>query len=153
MVSGGRFMKIFSPDFRDMQPLTISCGYHFDNISPTLQVSDLPTNTKSLALIVYDPDAPGGSFIHWLAWNIPSDVDSIKSNVLPDGVLQGKNDFGNNRYDGPAPPSGTHRYIFTIYSIDTKLTLSESSTIDEIKEQINNHMISESRIIGLYSKR
>ena len=101
--------------------------------SPPLNWSDVPAKAKSLALIVDDPDAPMGTWVHWVAWNIPPDARSLdegvpKKDSLPNGMKQGTTDFRSIGYGGPCPPSGTHRYFFKLYALDTALNLPPSTT-------------------------
>jgi Raf kinase inhibitor-like YbhB/YbcL family protein len=111
-------MKLLSEDFRENEtiPSTFTCDG--EDICPQLHWEDVPEGTRSFALSVTDPDAPGGTFIHWLIHDIPKDVRSVGRGELPIGVKQVKNDFGKERYGGPCPPSGTHRYYFRLYALD-----------------------------------
>lgn len=144
-------MRITSTAFTNNQHLPPKYSYHGDNFSPPLSITDIPKNTKSLAIICHDPDAPVGDFVHWLVWNIPSDTQQITENSLPLGATQGKNDFGNNKYDGPAPPSGTHRYFFEVYALNITLDLPPGSNIFILKHAIQNHILEQTNIIALFS--
>jgi len=93
------------------------------DINPQLLIANVPSETKSLALIVDDPDAPAGTWVHWVVWNISPQTHEIKENSVPNGANQGLNDFRKRSYGGPCPPSGTHRYFFKLYALDTILTL------------------------------
>ncbi|NYT19000.1 MAG: YbhB/YbcL family Raf kinase inhibitor-like protein [Methanosarcinales archaeon] len=120
-----------------------------DNINPELIPSALPENTESLVLIVDDPDAPKGTFTHWIVWNIePGSI--IKENTIP-GV-QGLNDLKGTDYAGPCPPSGTHRYFFRIYALDTMLDLGSGSTRTALEQAMQEHIIAEGELMGTYSR-
>jgi len=117
------------------------------NINPPIEIQEIPDHAKSLVLMVEDPDAPGGSWLHWLLWNIPP-VTLIREDSIP-GV-QGVDDFGVNLYGGPCPPTGTHRYHFKIYVLDTLLNLPEGSTRKEVELAMDNHILAFGEVIGLY---
>jgi Raf kinase inhibitor-like YbhB/YbcL family protein len=111
-------MKLFSEDFEGNKAIPSRFTCDGEDISPQLRWEDVPERTMSFALSVTDPDAPGGTFIHWLTHEIPKDVRSIERGKLPMGAKQVRNDFGTEKYGGPCPPSGTHRYYFRLYALD-----------------------------------
>jgi len=113
----------------------------------------VPKGTQSLVLIVDDPDAPMGTFLHWLVWNINPDISFIEEKSLPHGAMQGRNDFGKESYGGPCPPSGTHRYFFKVYALDKKLDLPEGSKLSQIQKAIQGHITDEAQLIGLYQRK
>jgi Raf kinase inhibitor-like YbhB/YbcL family protein len=119
------------------------------NISPSLRWADAPLKTKSFILTVKDPDAPGGVFTHWAVINIPPSVNGFKKgeNVYFK-YTQLNNDFGYKGYGGPCPPSNTHRYVFTIYAIDTDIT----NDVTDLDKEIDTHMISKAELTGLYKR-
>ena len=120
-----------------------------DNINPEIIAENLPENTESLVLIVDDPDAPMGTFTHWIVWNIePGSI--IREDTVP-GV-QGLNDFKNTDYSGPCPPSGTHRYFFRIYAMDSILELDPGSTRVDLEQAMQEHIIVEGELMGTYSR-
>lgn len=121
-----------------------------ENVNPPLKISDLPANTKSLALIVEDPDAPRGVYDHWVVWNIPPS-EGIAENSQP-GV-SGKNSFGNTGYGGPCPPSGSHRYFFKVFALDNDLDIQAGSDKKALKEAMKNHVIASGELMGHYQKR
>lgn len=121
-----------------------------ENINPELNISGVPKEAKSLSLITDDPDAPGGDFVHWVIWNIGAETTQIKENSLPEGAVAGKNDFGKNNYGGPCPPSGTHRYQFKIYALDTKLDLPASAGKQELLAAMNGHILDQTTLVGTY---
>ena len=129
-----------------------------DDVSPELKWTNAPAGTKSFALIVHDPDAPRpGGFTHWVAYNIPANVNQIpqgtpRGDKLPGGGLQGKNDSGQNGYMGPCPPSGTHRYYFYLYALDTELNLQPGASKDEVEKAIKDHILAKTELMGRYKK-
>src|SRR5690242_19834941 len=125
------------------------------NISPDLSWDAVPENTKSLALIVDDPDAPSGLFVHWLLYAIPPDVTSIEEDrpareILSNGMRQGRNGFGELGYGGPQPPSGTHRYIFHLFALDSEIDLPPGTSRRQLNEALKGHVIGEAQLVGTY---
>ena len=146
-------LTVSSPIFENNS--TIPAEYTCDgvNVNPPLVIEHVPAGTKSLALIVEDPDAPAGIWVHWVVWNIHPETKEIKENAVPKGARQGMNDFRKHNYGGPCPPSGTHRYIFKIYALDTILTISPQATKADLEKAMNGHVIEQAHIIGLYKRR
>jgi len=142
-------MKISSPAFENEG--TIPTEYTCDgtDIPPPLIFTNLPNNTKSFALVVDDPDA--NMWVHWLVWNIPSNSTDF-SNGENIAFPQGKNDFGNQKYNGPCPPPGTHRYFFRLYALDTMLDLEPGATRAQLEAAMSGHIIENTQLIGTYSK-
>jgi Raf kinase inhibitor-like YbhB/YbcL family protein len=124
-----------------------------DDASPPLAWSSVPEATRSLALIVHDPDAPSGDFTHWVAWNIDPEPGALGEDVPP--KAQGSNDFGETRYQGPCPPSGTgpHRYVHELFALDTELDLEEGSSRDQVENAIDGHVLAGTELIGIYERR
>jgi len=120
-----------------------------EDVNPPLKIEGVPEEAKSLALIVEDPDAPAGLWIHWVVWNIPPTV-TIKENSVPG--TEGMTTSRARVYGGPCPPSGTHRYFFKVYALDTKLDLSENSGKREVEKAMQNHVLAGGELIGLYSR-
>lgn len=128
------------------------------DISPQLGWQSVPPNTKSLALIADDPDAPMGTWVHWVIFNIPPTTTELSESVptektLPNGALQGINDFKNYGYGGPCPPSGTHRYYFKLYALDTALKLSAGITKPELLKAMERHIVAQAQLMGRYSRK
>jgi hypothetical protein len=123
------------------------------DINPPIMIEGIPQAAKSLALVVNDPDAPGGTWVHWVLWNIDPKTKSIKENAVPTGAVQGKNDFRKNSYGGPCPPSGTHRYFFKAYALNTMLTISQGSAKGDLEKAMKGHILAEGQIIGLYKRK
>jgi len=129
-----------------------------DNISPPISWSNIPSDAKSLVLLVVDPDAPFKPFIHWILYNIPVDVRELPENIPKEPIVenygyQGVNDFGDIGYGGPCPPPGsTHRYIFRVYALNVVLDVKPGASIDEIKRHMDGHIIAYGELIGLYGR-
>ncbi len=142
-------MKLTSPEFENgkMIPRKFTCER--DDFNPTLIIEDIPAGTKSLALIVDDPDAPMGTWVHWVSFNIPV-VSQIDEDSIPG--KQGINDFGRKDYGGPCPPSGTHRYFFKIYALDNVLDLNEGIKKEALEDAEEGHILDKAELIGLYKK-
>ena len=120
--------------------------------SPPLQLSDVPSGAKSLALICHDPDAPReNGFTHWVVWNIAPNVGEFAENAVPEGAVQGTADFGATGWGGPKPPSGTHRYIFYLYALDTVLDLPVSTMRPQLQQAMQGHIVDEAVLTGLFS--
>ena len=120
--------------------------------SPVLRFEGTPAETKSLALIVDDPDAPCGLFTHWLIWNIDPKTTAIEENSAFSNAVQGKNDFGKSGYGGPCPPSGTHRYFFKVFALDRQLNLAAGSKREQLDAQMRGHIIAQGELVGRYSR-
>lgn len=136
-------------------PLKYSCLGR--EISPDLSWAGAPTATKSFALIVDDPDASMGVWVHWVMYNIPVTTNGLPEAIpagaqLGDGSLQGKNSSGNLGYNGPCPPSGTHRYFFRLYALDTGLNLSSGASKDQLLKAMDRHILAQGELIGTFSK-
>jgi hypothetical protein len=121
-----------------------------ENVNPPLEIRGYPSHTKSLAVIVEDPDAPRGVYDHWIVWNIHPG-DRITENSKP-GIV-GKNSFGNTNYGGPCPPSGSHRYFFKVYALDTELDIQAGSDKKTLQEAMKEHVLSSGELMALYQKR
>ncbi len=122
------------------------------DINPPLMIANCPQGTKSIALICDDPDAPVGTWVHWVIWNIDPGVKEIKENTVPQGAVQGINDFRKHSYGGPCPPSGTHRYFFKVYALDMMLNISPNSTKADLEMAMKGHVLAEGQLVGLYKR-
>ena len=122
------------------------------NVSPPLTIAGVPQGARALALVMDDPDAPAGTWDHWVVWNIPPETVEIAEDTEPEGV-QGITDFGVPGYGGPCPPSGTHRYQFRLYALDRELDLAEGSTKDQLETVVKEHVLAEARLTGLYRRQ
>ena len=147
-------MKIESNSFPNGGEIPQKYGYKKENINPALIIKDVPKNTKSLVLIMDDPDAMGAVgkiWVHWVIWNIDPNTTEIQENSKPPNSLQGKTDFGETVYGGPAPPDKEHTYIFKLYALDDRLSLDEGSTKKQVEEAMENHVITQTKLEGKYA--
>ena len=153
-----KVFRLTSPAFRNGEVIPKRYTCEGLDISPPLNWSGYPSETKSFVLIVEDPDAPGGVFTHWIAYNIPADVNELKEGLekvekLPSGIMQGVNDFGRIGYGGPCPPPGKpHRYVFKLYALDVVLDLKPGASKDEVLKAMSGHILAEATLTGLYSR-
>lgn len=145
-------MKLTSLAFANNGELPSKYTCDGQGINPPLQIGAVPANAQSLVLIVDDPDAPSGTYIHWLVWNISPETTDIPENDIPNNSIQGITSGGRSGYVSPCPPSGTHRYIFKIYALDTKLNLSANSNLKALESSIQGHILDTAQIIGLYKR-
>jgi Raf kinase inhibitor-like YbhB/YbcL family protein len=128
------------------------------DVSPSLKWDNAPDGTRSFALICDDPDAPRGTWVHWVLFNLPADTRSLEEGVatsetLPNGARQGKNDFGDLGYGGPKPPPGKpHRYFFKLYALDTALDLQPGATKQQLEAKMKGHVIGEGQLMGKYGR-
>ena len=150
-------MKIISSAFEEgaMIPKKYTCDGI--DISPALEWSLVPDGTKTFALICDDPDAPMGTWVHWVLFNLPGDIKKLSENVPPlevltNGAKQGKNDFGKIGYGGPCPPGGTHRYYFKVYALDEKINVEAGVTKSELLKAMEVHILSEGQLMGRYKR-
>jgi hypothetical protein len=145
----GLSMKITSPEFENNQLIPRKFTCEGEDISPALIIEDIPPEAKSLALIVDDPDAPMGTWVHWVVFDIPV-ISRIDENTIP--ARQGINNFGRKDYGGPCPPSGTHRYFFKIYALDKMLNLGEGISKGALEKAMQGHILAQAQIVGLYKR-
>jgi len=150
-------MELISSAFSEgaMIPGKYTC--EGEDVSPPLNWGALPAGTKSLALICDDPDAPAGTWVHWVYYDIPAGTEGLPENVVPDerpalGGTQGINDFHKIGYGGPCPPGGTHRYYFKLYALDTPLNLSSGATKKQVLKAMENHIIGQVQLMGRYKR-
>ena len=150
-------MKLTTTAFSDEQPIPKKYSCDGEDISPPLEWQDIPTGTESFVLISDDPDAPVGTWVHWVIYDIPGRTRSLQENypkqeVDSDGSKQGINDFRRIGYGGPCPPGGTHRYYFKLYALDTTLDAEPGLSKSEILKRINGHVLDEAQLMGTYSR-
>jgi Raf kinase inhibitor-like YbhB/YbcL family protein len=146
-------MRLTSPSFLDGAPIPSKHHYRKGNRSPELRFEELPAENKSLALICEDPDAPAGSWSHWVAWDIAPRTRGFREGmpfveVIQDLCHQGRNDFGALGWGGPCPPSGVHRYVFTLYALDIAVGPKKDLTMRALLDIIEGHVIEEARLSG-----
>ena len=147
-------MKLESSSFEDGGTIPKKFGYKNGNVSPSLILSEIPESTKSLALIMDDPDAMGAVgkvWVHWVLWNIPKEIKQIEENSVPENSIEGETDFGEIGYGGPAPPDKEHTYIFKLYALDTILNLTKGSSKKDLESSMKNHIVAETKLIGKYA--
>ncbi len=144
--------SLTSPAFskNSMIPVEFTCNGA--DKSPPLFWSALPEKTKSLALVVEDPDAPSGSWTHWILFNISPSITNLEINSTPEGALQALNSWGNAKYQGPCPPLGAHRYVFTLYALDKTLNLTNGVAANTALDAMTGHVIGSAVLTGLYQK-
>jgi hypothetical protein len=128
-----------------------------EDISPDLKWTGAPSETKSFALICDDPDAPVGTWVHWVVFNLPAETGALPAGLpaeatLTNGARHGKNDFRRLGYGGPCPPGGTHRYFFKLYALDTMLDLASGCTKAQLEAAMKGHILSEGRLMGRYKR-
>ncbi len=144
-------MKLTSPAFAHNEPIPSEYTCDGNDLSPPLVISDVPSDAKSLALVMDDPDAPVGTWDHWIVFNIPTSTRQIVISTEAKGT-NGRNSWGRTGYGGPCPPSGTHRYFFKLYALDTELNLHESATKKDLERAMQGHILSKSELIGTYKR-
>ncbi len=154
---GSSTMVLTSTAFSDGELIPKKYTLYGDNVSPDLAWEKAPDGVRSFALICGDPDAPAGTFYHWVLFNIPDSVKSLPEGVgrtatLPSGGIQGTNSFRHVGYDGPKPPSGTHRYYFDLYALDGALALDSTATAGRVLEAIRGHTLAKASLMGRYEK-
>ncbi len=145
-------LKLASPAFKNNEMIPAKYTCRGEDINPALEISGVPSNAKSLALIVDDPDAPAGIWVHWVVWNMPP-TQKINEDSVPPGSSQGVTDFGRPGYGGPCPPSGTHRYFFKLYALDSNLNLGPNTKKSDLENAMKGHILAQTQLIGLYTKK
>ena len=144
-----RELTVSSPAFENNKLIPPKYTCDGDDVNPPLTVEGTPEETKSLVLIVDDPDCPTGTFDHWVVWNILP-TNRIEENAVPG--TEGVNDYRKHSYGGPCPPWGTHRYFFKVYALDTKLNLNPNSTKKDVEKAMQGHILAKGELIGLYRR-
>lgn len=148
-----RMMKLTSAGFEPESEIPAKYTCDGENLSPPLGVTGVPAQTQYLALIVDDSDAPAGDWVHWLVWQIDPQIKEFVEGKSPEGAVQGLNDFGNNEYSGPCPPSGRHRYQFKLYALDTSLELIDQVNKAKLLEVMAGHILEQTMLVGFYQKK
>ena len=150
----GGIMKLTSTGFADGEKMPQEFAKRGANRIPPLEIGGAPDGTKSLAIIVHDPDAPlPGGFYHWTLWNIPPQTASIGEGNVPPDAVEGETSWGTSGYNGPQPPFGTHRYIFYLYALDMVLNLPAGSSVKELKTAIKEHVIEAASLTGMFGAK
>lgn len=145
-------MQLSSPSFTNNSPLPAKFTCQGQSINPELQISGAPSDAKSLALILDDPDAPNGDFVHWVVWNIPANTKSIPENVGAKFAVQGNNDASKQQYSAPCPPTGIHRYFFRLFALSSILDIPATSTKADLLKAMEGKILDENQLMGTYRK-
>jgi Raf kinase inhibitor-like YbhB/YbcL family protein len=152
-------LELTSDAFMNGQSIPAKYACTGKNISPALAWNEPPAGTQSFALIMDDPDAPGGTWVHWVLYNIPADARTLPEdlpvtgkNIDPKAIYVGTNSWGTIGYGGPCPPSGTHRYSFKFYALDTLISLLPGATKEQVLREMDGHILAQSELMGTFSK-
>lgn len=143
-------LVVKSPAFENNKLIPVKYTCDGADVNPPLAIEDAPEETKTLVLIVDDPDCTTGTFDHWVVWNIPPTTCKIEENTVPG--TEGVSTFRKHAYGGPCPPYGTHRYFFKVYALDTQLDLESNSTKRDVEKAMKGHVLAEGELIGLYRR-
>jgi hypothetical protein len=151
-------MELTSTAFQHNSPIPAEYTCDGRNISPPLKWGSMPEGVRSLVLICEDPDAPSGTWTHWVIYNIPAEVGGLEAGVsttetLASGASQGVNDFRRVGYGGPCPPSGRHRYFFRLYALDAELKLKPGARKQEVVRAMEGHVLATGELMGTYSRK
>ena len=145
-------MKLTSSAFDHNQKIPVVYTCDGQKINPPLAISGVPKEAKSLALIVEDPDAPTGTFVHWIVWNIDPETLEIPEGSVPEKSQEGLNGAGKEGYVGPCPPTGQHRYFFTLYALDTTLGLNGQAKREDLDAAMQGHITAQATLVGVYRR-
>ncbi len=146
-------MRVSSPAFADGEPIPVRYTADGEDLSPPLAIAGLPPGVESLALICDDPDAPSGTWVHWVVWNLPPDTGLVAEGELPAGSVEGRNSWGRTDYGGPSPPSGTHRYFFKVFALDRVLELPGTTDAARLERAMRGHVVASAELMGTYARR
>lgn len=155
----GRYIRacnliLESPAFEDGKEIPRKYGYKNDNTSPPLKIRNVPDGTKSLVLIMDDPDAMGAVgklWVHWVVWNIDPKTTEIAESAVPSGAIQGTTDFGQIGYGGPAPPDKRHTYVFKLYALNSTISLPSGATKKQVEDAMQNYIIAQTSLRGTFA--
>lgn len=145
-------MKLTSTAFANEEKIPVEFTCDGKKVNPPLSITGVPDSTKSLAIIVDDPDAPLGTFTHWVIWNINPGTKEIVPGIIPEKSMEGTNSAGRTGYTPPCPPSGTHRYFFTLFAVDTAIGLDGKAKKADLEAAMNGHIIEQTNLIGMYGR-
>lgn len=143
-------MEIRSPAFENGGQIPSAYSCEGERRRPALQISGVPSDAASLALIVQDPDSPLGTWVHWVVWNIPAHVREIPESGLPEGTFEGITSFGDRGYGPPCPHEGRHEYVFMLYALDTVLELEEGTDAEDLSDAMAGHILEAAELVGTY---
>ena len=145
-------MKITSSAFEDNQAIPREFTCDGGDKNPALVIDGVHPSAKSLVFIVDDPDAPGGTWTHWVVWNIKPTIKEIREGEKPEGGVEGITSFGHPGYGGPCPHNGMHRYFFKLYALDTILNIPLTSTVEDVEEAMKGHIVADAKLMGTYTR-
>lgn len=145
-------MKLTSPVFEQEGFIPEKYTCDGEDINPPLEIESAPDRAQSLVLIVEDPDAPNGPFVHWTMWNINPNTKKIEEDSTPEGVTEGITDFDDTGYGGPCPPSGVHRYFFKLYAVDDAFNFDEETKKERLEATLKERVVDSAELMGKYSK-
>ena len=145
-------MKIKSPEFENGGFIPERFTQYDENRSLPLNFEEVPPDARSLVLIMDDPDAPNGTFTHWIAFNIDANTSGFREDQIPKDVRLGTNDKGRAEYAGPKPPTGEHRYFIWVYALDSQLDLPHGATRSEVERAMVGHVLAEAELMGRYAR-
>ena len=145
-------LKLTSPVFENNSPLPPRYTCDGENINPPLSIKNVPRKAKSLALLLDDQDAPRGSYVHWIVWNIDPETKDIKEDSVPADAVEGTNDFKKRNYGGPCPPTRAHRYVFKLYALDIRLNLEASSIKAALEKAMKGHILLQTQLLTSYKR-
>jgi Raf kinase inhibitor-like YbhB/YbcL family protein len=145
-------LKVTSPAYENNKTIPSKYGCDGVNVNPAIRIENVPPGTKSLALLFDDKDAPRKTYVHWILWNIDPSVKEIQENSVPEGAVQGLNDFKKNTYGGPCPPTRPHRYALIVYALDVRLNLDPKSGKAELEKALEGHIIAQGQLMGVYRR-
>ena len=151
-VGKGKTLKVTSPAFENNKSIPSKYGCDGENVNPPVRIENVPAGTRSLAMVFDDQDAPRGTYVHWILWNMDPGIKEIQENSVPPGAVQGLNDFKKNSYGGPCPPTRPHKYVFKVYALDTVLELSPKSSKAELEKAMEGHRIAQGQLLGVYKR-
>lgn len=143
-------MKIICPVLKDGDVLPERYTCNGEGVSPPLEIRDTPKSAKSLVLVMFDPDAPLKTFIHWILYNIPADVKFIEEGEKR--FSRGRNSIFRKGYFPPCPPSGKHRYVFEVYALDRCLDIKDGATIRKVRKEIEGHIVDRAELVTIYGR-
>lgn len=144
--------KLTSPAFNHGSQIPSKYTCDGENINPHLVIHGVPERAKSLALLMEDPDAPAGLWVHWVVWDISPETKEIREHTAPNGAWEGVNSGGEQGYAGPCPPPGTHRYFFRLFALDSRLKLPEASTKEALEAAMAGHILATAELMGTYAR-
>ena len=145
-------LKVTSPAFENNKTIPSKYGCDGSNVNPAVKIENVPPGTKSLALVFDDKDAPRGTYVHWILWNIDPSVREVHENSVPEGAIQGTNDFKKNTYGGPCPPTRPHKYALIVYALDVRLNLEPKTGKADLEKAMEGHIIGQGQIMGVYKR-